>query len=49
MGSLSGWWRWMLPAGQDVRVVDAQGALQGEDVLPGFELPLRELLVAPAE
>jgi len=29
--------------GQDVRVVDAQGVLQGEDVLPGFELPLRAL------
>lgn len=28
---------------QDVRVVDAQGVLQGGDVLPGFELSLREL------
>lgn len=28
---------------QDVRAVDAQGVLQGEDVLPGFELPLRTL------
>lgn len=35
--------------GQDVRVVDAQGTLQGEDVLPGFELPLRELFAALAE
>jgi len=35
--------------GQDVRVVDAQGTLQGKDVLPGFELPLRELFAALAE
>jgi len=35
--------------GQDVRVVDAQGTLQGEDVLPGFELPLREVFAALAE
>jgi len=32
--------------GRDVRVVDAQGTLQGEDVLPGFELPLRDLFAA---
>ena len=32
--------------GQDVRVVEAQGALQGEEVLSGFELPLRELFAA---
>ena len=29
--------------GQDVRVVEAQSALHGEDLLPDFELPLREL------
>lgn len=34
---------------QDVRVVDAQGVLPGEDVLPGFELPLGELFAAPGE
>lgn len=34
---------------QDVRVVEATGTLHGEDVLPGFELPLRELFAALAE
>lgn len=35
--------------GQDVRVVDVQGVLQGEDVLPGFELLLGELFAAVGE
>ncbi|HMN14857.1 MAG TPA: Uma2 family endonuclease [Bellilinea sp.] len=33
-------------SGQDVWGVEAQGVLQGEEVLPGFELPLRELFAA---
>jgi Uma2 family endonuclease len=32
--------------GREVKVVDAKGSLEGEDVLPGFALPLAEVFSA---